>query len=115
MFKRRQVVEPEKDDEIDDIETKSDSINDDEIEEEDDIDGLENSVNDTVNKTFINHSQVNNSEKMFKCENCEFRASSKSDVNNHKTASHNWCPICYSSFVTQERLTKHTTKKHNKL
>jgi hypothetical protein len=110
MFKHRKIVETEKEDEIYDIETTSDSINVDEIEEED---GLENSVNDTVNRTFINHSQDNNSEKMFKCEICEFRALKKSDVNNHKTKIHNWCPTCFSSFVTQERLIKHTTKKHN--
>ena len=41
MFKHRKVVESEKKDEKDDIESKSDSTNDDEIEEEDDIDGLE--------------------------------------------------------------------------
>jgi hypothetical protein len=89
------------------------TINVDEIEEEDDIHGLENSVNNTVNWTFINHSQDNNSEKMFKSENCEFRALNKSDVKNHKKTIHNWCPTCFTSFVTQERLIKHTTKKHN--
>ena len=110
MFKHRNNVEPEKDDENDIIEIESDSIHDDETVQEEDIDELENSVNDTVNKTFVNHSQVNTSEQMFKCENCVFRAGRKSDVNNHKRASHNWCPI----FITKERLTKHMSKKHNK-
>ena len=81
MLKHRKVIKPEKYDENDDIETESDSINDNKIEEEDDIDGLENSVNGTVNKTFINHLQVNNSEPMFKCESCEFRAFKKSVEN----------------------------------
>ena len=48
MFKQGKVVEPEKYDENVDIETESDSINDDDIEEEDDIEEVETCLNDTA-------------------------------------------------------------------
>jgi hypothetical protein len=63
---RIQSFEPDINGENDDIEIESDSIYDVEIEEEDDE--LENTVNDTVNKTFINHPQVNNSVKIVSLE-----------------------------------------------
>ena len=71
--------------------------------------------NDSFNKTFVNPSQDITRENTFKCEACDFTAVSKDDVNKHKTVIHNWCDICFSSFVTQERLNLHLKKKHNKM
>ena len=88
------------------------------IEQEVDIVVVDNDVieeiDDTANKTFVNPSQ-DLSEQMFKCENCEYEAARKSDVLQHKIASHNWCSFCYCSFVTQERLKLHISKRHSNL
>ena len=91
------------------IEIRSDFGEDD---QEDDIDEHE----ETANKTFINPTQVDtyDGELRIKCESCDFRAMSKSEVNNHRTASHNWCSFCFSSFISQEKLKKHLKNKHNK-
>ena len=117
MFKHRKNVNP--DVERDAIESVKNDLSDDDIEEEDDNNILDNSMIDradeTANKTFSNPSQVNNSGKMIKCEVCDFRSARKSDVMDHKTETHNWCHICFSSFVTQDRLKEHLRKKHNKL
>ena len=54
--------------------------------------GVENDDHDnTVNETFFNPTQVENTpcEKMFKCENCEYRAARKSEVVNHKITIYN--------------------------
>ena len=71
---------------------------------------------DTSSKTFINPTQVENTDcnLLIKCEVCDFRARSRSEVIDHKTRIHNWCIICFSSFVSQERLIKHLKSKHNK-
>ena len=83
------------------------TFHDDEAAQEDENDKLEKCVNDkkddSMNRTFSKPSQ-DTSEKKFKCENCYIRAKRKSDLNNHKTEIHNWCPTCFSSFITQERL-----------
>ena len=97
------------DDENDIIEIQSeyeDDAQEDEIYEED----------DTVNKTFINPTQVDNTdfERMIKCDTCDFQTKSKSEVNTHKATSHNWCEFCYSSFISHEKLNNHKKKKHNK-
>ena len=57
---------------------------------------------DTVNKTFINPTQVDNTdcERMIKCDTCDFQAKSKSEINTHKATSHNWCEFCFSSFIS---------------
>ena len=69
---------------------------------------------DAANKTFINPTQVENTDSnlTIKCEICDFRAMSQSEIKNHKTVTHNWCNICFSSFVSQERLKKHLKNKH---
>ena len=118
MFKHKKNSETEKDEETDEFEDQRYSIDDDETEWEDD-EKLEDCVNerkdDGLNRTFSNPSQVNTSEKKFRCENCEFIAETKSDLNIHKTEIHNWCPACFSSFITQERLNLHISKKHSKV
>ena len=102
-------LENENDDSIHDEETFLDDL----AEQEDEkIEECENE--NTMNRTFSNPSQDTN-EKKFKCENCDFGANTKSDLNNHKTSIHNWCPTCFSSFVTKERLILHQRKKHSKL
>ena len=78
-------------------------------EEESEID-----EEDTANKTFINPTQVGNIDCIIKCEICDFEASTRSEFDNHKTRSHNWCSLCFSSFISQERLKKHLKNKHNK-
>ena len=99
------------------IEIKSDFDDDkqedfDDDEEEGDIDEQDESAN----KTFINPTQVENTDcdLIIKCDICDFQASSRSEFNNHKTKSHNWCSFCFSSFISQERLKKHLKNKHNK-
>jgi hypothetical protein len=61
--------------EKDAIESVKSDLSDDEIEEEADNDKLANTMIDrtdaTVNKTFLNPSQVNNSKQIFKCEICD--------------------------------------------
>ena len=71
---------------------------------------MNDEMEDNANETFVIPSQ-GNSEKLFKYENCEFEAARKSDVMKHKTANHNWCSFCFSSFVTQERLKLHISKR----
>ena len=97
------------DEENDIIEIKSDYGDD---EEEDEIDEQD----DTVNKTFINPTQVDNTvnDVMIKCDTCEFQANCKSDINKHKHTIHNWCKFCFSSFIIKERLNNHIKKKHDK-
>ena len=41
--------------------------------------------------------------KKFKCKMCDFASESKSDLKNHKKTSHNWCFLCFSSFMCQEK------------
>ena len=75
MFKHKKNSETEKDEETDEFEDKRYSIDDDETEQEDD-EKLDDCVNerkdDGLNRTFSNPSQVNTSEKKFRCENYEF-------------------------------------------
>ena len=112
MFKHRKKNVPLNEECCDDqnedndiIDIRSD-IGDDEQEDFDDDEEEIDEQDDTSNKTFINPTQVDNTDctLWIKCEVCDFRARSRSEVNNHKTRSYNWCSIC-SSFVTQERLT----------
>ena len=118
MFKHKSNDESKNDEDNDEFENKNDddTVHGDEVDQEGDNDKLEEFGNDkddeTMNRTFSNPSQ-DTSLKKFECENCDFRAESKSDLNNHKTAIHNWCPTCFSSFITQERLILHKSKKHS--
>ena len=109
MFKHRKKNEPLSEENII-IDNEEGDVDDD--KEEDEIDEHD----DSSNKTFINPTQVDDTESdlKFKCEVCDFRARSKNEVNDHKTTSHNWCRYCFSSFISQERLKKHLKNKHNK-
>ena len=113
MFKHRKKNVPlNEDNEI--LEIRSDYDDD----RHDDFDDAEENdeQNDISNQTFINPTQVENADcdQVIECEVCDFRARSRSDIIDHKTKSHNWCSICFSSFISQERLKKHLKSKHNK-
>ena len=49
----------------------------------------------------------------FKCKMCDFASACKSDLKNHKKTIHNWCFICFSSFVSQDKLKDHFVKAHS--
>ena len=106
--KKNQSLDEVEDNDIIDI--ISDEQEDFDNEEEEQIDEMD----DAANKTFINPTQVENTDSnlTIKCEICDFRAMSQSEIKNHKTVTHNWCNICFSSFVSQERLKKHLKNKH---
>ena len=53
--------------------------------------------------------------KKFKCKMCDFASESKSDLKNHKKTIHNWCFLCFSSFMCQENLKDHFLKVHSKI
>ena len=90
-----EVIEGEKNG-TEDVPCENENIIDvqDDIEHED----------DTSNATFMNPSQIDKllSDNMFKCEICDFTSSSKICIIDHKEAIHNWCPTCYSSFMSQD-------------
>ena len=67
-----------------------------------------------MNRTFSNPSQIhkNTPEGTFKCGKCEFKTDRKSIMLTHKKEAHNLCPLCYSSFASQEMLKKHTIQMH---
>ena len=54
---------------------------------------------ETENKTFVNPSQVViiSCKAMFKCDKCEFEATTKAEIRSHKESEHFWCNICYST------------------
>ena len=58
-------------------------------------DSVNEKENDSFKKTFVNPYQESTRDNFVKCETCDFRANSKDDVKKHKTASHNWCDICF--------------------
>ena len=91
-------------------------IESDEVEEELYNDESEMCLNDSVNKTFHNPSQADNtlSGKIIICEKCDFQATTKSDLVNHKSEAHNWCLLCYSSFNSQDKLKDHIHTNHTK-
>ena len=59
-------------------------------------------------KTFNNPSQADNkfSEQTFKCEQCDFKAARKFDLENHKEEKHNWCSSCFSTFNSKKEKKK---------
>ena len=115
MFKHRKKEELHEnielfDEVIDIIEVESDS---DEIEEDIENDRSELNVNDSINKTFQNPSQESTpSGKKFNCEKCDFEATTKSDLVSHKKENHNWCPLCFSNFNSQDKLKDHIQNNH---
>ena len=69
--------------------------------------------------TFINPSQsdklLSAKPKVFKCGICDFVCSRKNNLDDQKETVHNWCKLCYSSFKSQEKLSKHKKKKHRNI
>ena len=117
MFKHSKKVDEPKHEEsaliIDAVETISVSVVDEEdLEDDEEIDEL--NMNE---KTFNNPSQADNkfSEQTFKCEQCDFKAARKCDLDNHKEEKHNWCSLCYSNYKTQDILKEYIITKHNYL
>jgi hypothetical protein len=53
------------------------------------------------------------SDEMIQCEMCDFASARKTELKNHKMLSHNWCHICFSSFVFRDSLKNHIPKKHS--
>ena len=45
----------------------------------------------------------------FVCKQCNFEATTKEQMKEHKLRSHNWCSICFSTFNSIDKLTKHVT------
>ena len=66
------------------------------------------------NKTFNNPSQVDksSSDKLFKCEICDFASAMKDTIENHKELIHNWCTQCDASFSSQKKLKCHIKNLH---
>ena len=64
--------------------------------------------------TISNPSQVdkNTLETNIKCEKGDFETNRKSIMIKHKKETHNWCPLCFSSFTSQEKLKKQDMKIH---
>ena len=114
MFKHTQHVVSPINVECEVVEAHNEDL---ECEHENEVfdDSVNDRENDSFNKTFVNPSQDSKRENIFQCETCDFRAICKDDLKKHKIASHNWCDICFSSFVSQERLNLHMKKKHNKI
>ena len=71
--------------------------------------------NEKQNETFMNPSQADNvaSDKILKCEICDFKTSTRRDITNDKESLHNWCSLCFSSFNNQKQLKKHLKKIHD--
>ena len=70
---------------------------------------------ETIKRTYSNPSQIYqpSSREDFKCGMCDFASARKSDLIDHRISSHNWCNICFSSFVFQESLQNHIKKMHS--
>ena len=63
-------------------------------------------ADDISNRTFNDPSQVDNtsSDKLFKCEICDFASSRTDIIKNHTEFFYNWCNYCFSSFNNQKKL-----------
>lgn len=87
-----------------------------EILDVDDVDDETNvHENELSNKTFNYPSQVDKypSDKLVKCAICDFASARKDIIENHKELLHNWCPQCYSSFNSKNKLKSHIKKNHS--
>ena len=67
----------------------------------------------TNEKTSSKPTQVT-SPQIFKCKICDYATKRKGYFNDHKTTSHNWCFICYSTYTCQDDLKNHFKKCHCK-
>ena len=84
------------------------------VDEEDEVNEADDQEDEMSDRTFVNPSQSDKSEELFKCEICDFASARKEIIENHKELIHNWCPQCYSSFTTQNKLRIHIKKIHIK-
>ena len=75
---------------------------------DDDLIDIENQEEKNLNKDNTNIRGI-----LFKCEKCDFAATKRSNLNDHKVFKHNWCCYCYSSFNSQEYLVTHMNKTHS--
>ena len=85
------------------------------LEEIIDVDEQEEFIkqeNETSERTFINPSQDDeiSNDQMKKCEMCDFASARKTELLTHKELRHNWCHICFSSFIFKESLKNHFKK-----
>ena len=80
------------------------------VDEVDEADVQENEMSD---RTFVNPSQFDKSDDMFKCEICDFASARQKIIEDHKELFHNWCPRCYSSFDSQRKLKSHVKNDHS--
>ena len=63
---------------------------------------------DNLNLAFLDSNPL-----CFKCKMCDFAFARKSELRNHKKRIHNWCFICFSSFLCQENLKDHFIQLHS--
>jgi hypothetical protein len=79
------------------------------VDDEDETDEIEFS-----NRTFNNPSQVDKNfhKEFLKCEICDFASARKDTIEYHKELIHNWCPQCFSSFNSQNKLISHIKNIH---
>ena len=75
---------------------------------EETIETVESSEKDNLNQAFLVSNFL-----FFKRKMCDFASARKTEVRNHKKQVHNWCFICYSSFVCQENLKDHFYQVHS--
>ena len=67
-----------------------------------------------ISETFSSNSSKVKSSNILRCKKCDYATKRKGYFNDHKTTSHNWCFICYSSYTSQDDLKKHFKKSHSK-
>ena len=77
---------------------------------EETIETVESSEKDNLNQAFLVSNFL-----FFKCEMCDFASARKTELRNHKKQVHNWCFICFSSFVCQQNLKDHFYQVHSKM
>ena len=119
MFKHRITQEEQENIESYDVNNEVVDIIDIESVSGEAVEELENEEsemcpNESVNKTFHNPSQIDNtfSREDFMCEKCDFHSKRKQDLVKHKSETHNWCMLCFSSFNSQDKLKDHILTNH---
>ena len=78
------------------------------------IETVVNEQNKKISENFSSNSSKFKSPDIYKCKICDYATKRKGYFNDHKTTSHNWCFICYSSYTSQDDLKKHFKKSHSK-
>ena len=69
-------------------------------------------ANETNPSQSVKNTDNSNLAKILVCKQCGFEATTKEDMKLHKLNAHNWCSSCFSTFNTEEELTKHISKMH---